>query len=801
VAAVLHASGAVAQVPAQAQAPTASSAGDQLEEVVVTARKREEVIQKTPVAITAFSAKDLAEKQVQQVNDLQQTTPSLQIQKTGTSPLGIFLSMRGQVQTAASVFDEPSVGLYVDDVLDGGRLVSSLLNVVDIERVEVLKGPQGTLYGRNTTGGAIKLVTKLPTNEFEAQLTLGLGNYDRHVVDAIVNVPIIQDKLALRLIGVLDQHSGYSHDVNNNNDMDAKDQHGVRGALKFDPTDDLDIVLRGNFGFGRDGGAFPQSRYLLPGLNNAALNIEVVSGLLPLATAGLAVRGDANARAQATALLPQVAALFAAQAAAPRDKAALFKGQAVGDRGQEESGSVTIKYDLEPVTIKSITAFQRFNRKTTQSTLGSPFAVAYNNQESGGNVLTQELQVTGIGLDDRLSYAAGIYYYYATTYDFRPQRTFPQFLTPLGFTPLIVNNHNNFTAESPAAYGQATYALTPDVHFTAGVRWTTEARTAFNNSVSIANSGVATCVSPLPATSATPLSQCFASAKQSNRNVSYTVGLDWSPTDDLLLYAKTSRGFKSGGLNNFPQPNIFIQPFAPEIVTDYEGGVKSQWLDNRLRVNADIYHSDYDNIQRSVSRVFGAITGSFIQNAASSTIDGAEFEVEAVPVRGLNLGATAAYTYPKYLRYTQPTQNLAVYPSGIQDLSSQKFQGLSRWTYSLSAGYDYPTEIGDLHTEVDWTYRSKNDLFVADSFPGTSATAGAFISPESARTQSGYGLLNASMSLDIERYDAKITIWGKNILDKVYFQDGISLVNAGLGQTVGYYGDPATFGVDLTKRF
>jgi len=799
---------AIALLPAgafgqSAQAAQASS-GDQLEEIVVTARKREEVIQKTPVSITAFTAKDLQYQTVHEVKDLEQQTPSLQLTKNGSNPQGLYISMRGQVETTTGVDDPASIGVYIDDVYDTGRITSSLKALIDLERIEVLKGPQGTLYGRNTTGGAIKFVTKLPTNDYEGSLMLGLGNYDRHVVNGVINIPIVDNKVALRLVGVYDTHSGYSYDIVNHHDLDDQNNHSVRGALKIDPTDNFDLVLRGNFGAGRNGGLYEPMLYLQPGITTGSINFEVVAGLITPQTGLAALGGNAAARATVTSFLPTVNALFQQALNTPRDRISQTKGFSQGARGQDEGGSITMTYDLDSVVFKSITALARSSSHRTFEVGGGPYVPLYTTQDGAITEVTQEFQVSGTGLDnDRLKYTAGVYYYYGTAIDDRVGKSFVLFLIPLGATP-ITYPHNIFQDEALGTYAQATYALTDNVNFTAGVRWTTESKTE-NSTVVNQNAvtGALSCGGPAPTTAATPIAQCFGIAGHSDRNTSYTVGLDWSVTDDILLYAKTSRGFKSGGLSPYPAAG---QPFAvynPEIVTDYEGGIKSQWFDNRFRANATIYHSDYDNIQRTIAVLqSNGLIVTPTQNAAAATIDGAEFETEVIPVTGLKLTANAAYTYPKYLRYTQKTLNLTLFPSGIQDLSGEPFQSLSRWTFGLTAGYDYPVEIGSLHLQASYAYRTKADTFVADSVPATSATSSfAATAPASATYQPGYGVVNASVTLDLDQYNASIMVWGKNITDQKYLNSTTSLVNAGVGSTYGFYGDPATFGVDLTKRF
>jgi len=301
---------------ANAQAVKASSE-EPMQDIVVTARRTAESAQKIPVSITAFSGESLRNKVVQSAVDIQKETPSLGIRVPTTSPSGLAISMRGQVSTDVNATAAGSVGIYLDDTyLSSAPIAGSILNMDDLERVEILKGPQGTLYGRNVTGGVVKFVTQKPTHVLEGSLTAGVGNYDRRFLEGVINVPL-SDKAAFRILGSVDDHGGYSHDIQSNRDLEDQRKWNVRGSLSVEPTENFSILVQGWYGRFRTNGPDTRYTYLQPGVNSASMNIMVYEHINGLTAADLApiARGAAGgytptqiaaANALANAALPQV---------------------------------------------------------------------------------------------------------------------------------------------------------------------------------------------------------------------------------------------------------------------------------------------------------------------------------------------------------------------------------------------------------------------------------------------------------------------------------------------------------------
>jgi len=343
--------------------------------------------------------------------------------------------------------------------------------------------------------------------------------------------------------------------------------------------------------------------------------------------------------------------------------------------------------------------------------------------------------------------------------------------------------------------------VVPSVHLTGGLRWTHEKNsvTSFSAAQSPANTSVLTCTAPVAnlgdtsPNATTPLSQCFASASASFQNLSYTAGIDYEVVPDVLVYAKASRGFKAGGVNVFSDAYKPIQPYAPENDNDYEVGFKSQFFDRRARLNVSYYHTDYKNIQRTVSKEIAPnVFTTSVQNAAGAKIDGIEAEAAIVPVHGLTLSGNFAYTKDRYTSYLVRNGN---YPGGFIDESSLVVQNIPKYTYTLSADYDFDTRWAGVRASVLWSHRSSANLFEGAFFPTTPGGLDGI--PLSVTTEPGYGLLSASVSFDVHGPDLKVTFWGKNILNKRYADSVIATA----GYVYASFGPPATYGVDVTKRF
>jgi iron complex outermembrane receptor protein len=767
--------------------PTANS---QLEEITVTARKRGEDLEKVPVAISAFTGAALEDRSIHRFNELAQTTPGLVIAKQTSDPNSPAIQMRGQFQSTVQVATEPSSGVYMDGIYSGGSLGGNIGDLIDLNRVEVLKGPQGTLYGRNTTGGAINLYTNAPTDRFEGQVGVGFGNYNRRTGNFILNLPIVGDKVDLRLVGSVVTHDGYAHqlilpginqpNVGQRNPL-SEDDKSIRAALKLQPTDALQIMLRGDYSHLNDTGGANHPIYIQP--TNAAVLTAAAIQMTGLPAAAITAANRA-------------AALAKLNSAVNSDTLDVYNAFRGNTTGSTSGTSATISYDLGSVTLKSISAYRHVFSDRTIDDCGCGFDLLDFTQNGGFNMYTQELQVGGAAIDNKLKYTAGLYYFNKSGFENEYTTAF----APLKLALNPTANTYTFTDHSYAPFFQGTYALSSSFNVTGGLRYTKEKNTLTANDYNHL-----ACQLP-PANLIFPpavlQANCRLFNEKEDSNVSYTFGIDWSPLEDFMLYAKTDRGFQAGGVNLRPNTNTAsVRTYLPEVNTSYEIGSKSQWFEHRLRFNVDYYYSLLDNAQRNVllsptAPIVGPAT-LVLTNAASAKIDGVEAELSAVPFPHAFIGASAAWTHARYGRYVV----------GGLDQSFLKFAITPEWSAALTGSYTIPTSVGGLKSEVDWSWRSSQDLYPQDT-PGAvasiSATGVAKLgagTPDSARIQGSYGLLNASLSLTIDKVDMDIRLFATNILNKRYLSFAVGTINGGTGISSGVAGDPQVFGIDLIKRF
>lgn len=774
---------------------TGGTASGGLEEIIVTARKRSEDVQTTPIAITAFTAADLDNRRIEAVQDLAKDTPSLSFQQSDYDPVGSYIGIRGQQQTDIVITQTPPVGVYVDGVYYATSLLTGIDNLEGVDQIEVLKGPQGTLYGRNTTGGAINITTKLPDYDgVHGTAQVGYGNYNQQTYAGSINLPLVDNRVALSLTGQYLQHDGYGTDIANHIPLEPLQDQSFRAALRMDVIDNLDIVLRAEYAHAISTQNINDLVYIEPGFSIAAaaaaaqlgaLNGEdynILGGLLtkgvPPAGTTLAQLGTffADVGKGQTAIagyicphcttitLPTQAALTAF--GFPSTTPLLPKLDA-----QLQTYSATGTYHFnDDLYLKSITAYQYTYRRAVTGESSTPFLLVQGiGDDQDPHTITEELQLGGNALHDALKWVAGYYYFHLNGYD----NSDPVIeLVPLAPNPtaFLVN----YTDRSNSAYAQATYALTDAVNFTGGARYTSEKTGLLENS-----NDAAGCTVPGVA----PGAPCAGTFDNSFDNTSYTAGLDWKITGDLLAYLKTSSGFRAGGTNQ-RGPAL---SFKPETVKDYELGLKSEWFDRRLRVNVDVYDSEYKEIQRTVYLVADGGIVTAVANAASARIQGMELEATALVTDNLRLTVNGAFTNTKYLSYEGLTS------TGVPvNLAGDAFPNVSKWQGSATASYTVPESFGKTVATLNYAYRTTVD-YQPDEH-ANAAVAAATIQP-------GYGLLDGRVAQYLSAYNVQVGAWVKNLTNKAYYAGADDFTGAGLGYAFTIPGNPRTFGVDIRKNF
>ena len=715
----------------------ASRARPILEEVVVTAQRREEPLLDVPISASVLSSVEIERLQLDRVSTLQYATPNLTVTPYPGTQTRVTVGMRGQVEPELFPTLDPAVGLYLDGVYIA-RMSGANLDLIDMERVEVLRGPQGTLFGRNTIGGAINLIPYRPTSEFSGLVMAGAGNYDRRDLTAIVNVPLSGDEYALRLTASRKEHDGYGRNVLLDQDLNAGATDFARVQLNVAPADRWDLNL-----------SFDFTRIDTP------RNLLTLLAAFPPNTLVPAARGNP------TDSLTNYEHPFARNIEANR------VGTADADVGGA-SGTLTI--DLGGLTMKSITAYRWLQSNDDNLDLdGTPYDLfTIHERYERQHQVSQELQAYGDALGDRFTWIGGLYY-------FDEHGTFSQrigAIAPITLLEAISLPRGTVSNDSIAAYAQLTYAIAPALRITLGARYNRDRRQLTSSNARIL--GVTETCTLAPSVIDVP-GVCRASLPTRTFSyVPYTFAIDFEPIDAAMIYAKASRGYRAGGYNLRGTTEVDLDTFEPEQVTAYEVGAHAELLEQRLQLNLAAYRSIFDDIQL-VERIpgpDGALPLPLTQNGGEARIDGGEIEIIAL-LAVLRLAGTVGITDAKYTDLD---------PRVVDVTSDSKFLQTPDATASIAADLPIMAGFGEINLHADYSWRD-DVTFRYD--------------PRSLADQAAYGLLNAMLSAQFDRSNVALTLWGRNLTDKRYLvraTDSVSLVTA-------MPGDPRTYGVSLTYRF
>ncbi len=845
---------ATAWAQSAAPAENASEAVGGIEEIVVTAQKRAQNVQDVPIAISAFTANALKERAVADVASLSNIAPNVTLDagtpfSGSSSVLSAYIRGIGQNDFAANL--DPGVGVYLDGIYLA-RTVGANLDLPDVERIEVLKGPQGTLFGRNTIGGAISVVTRDPGKEFSFRGDITTGRFNRLDINASVDLPIT-DTVGLSLTGSSRKRDGYlkrieypgsgnfATDPNaafraNGYDSSSKEggqsEWSLRGKLKWEATDRLTVRVSGDYLHQNQQGtankllattesqpfAFAPTAdraLVIPGLGATALYDET-SGLAPN---GFNFAGLYNFCIGSTGA--EIAARNATALCGPRGTP-LNPGQVIGglasvnvdadpsnDRLPYDSRyiladkdksyatglnfsrmrvwglSMTLDYELsDAMAVKSITGYRRLKWATGLDADGSPLRALEFSFSLRNWQFSQELQLNGHALNEKLKYVVGGYYFKERSF-LNDYVTFDQGLLQI-FGPNLLHTENY------AFFGQADYELSELISFTAGARYTKEKKD-FNGGQSdlngfnykLFNCPVYSdpCTTALGFPSPTePLRYYVPDTQYATfTNFAPKVGVQIHPSRDIMVYGSWSRGYKTGGwttrLSN-PLPNA--ASFSPEKAESFELGVKSEFFSRRLLVNAAVFTTKYDGIQLN----FQQGVSPTIQNAGDARIKGFEIEVVAAPADGLTLNASVGYSDAYYTSVLPQAQ---VAPNALQAgvFPGAPLPKTPKWKFNVSPRYEYllPNE-GALIALVDYTRTSQvwND----------SERAYALLRPATDQ-------LNASLSYRAPGNRWTFTVGGVNLTNDRYLVSGGNQTAAGL--LFGTYNRPTEWYARLGVKF
>lgn len=749
----------LACAPALAQEAAASEG---LEEIIVTARRQSENLQDVPASITALSQTALEQKAVRDIADLQQATPGLTVQGQRRAD-GEFV-IRGQKLAGDAA--PPGVIAYLNDVPAYGPEVAR--SFFDVESVQILKGPQGTLFGKNTNGGAILFNTRKPTAEFEGFAKARYGNLNNRYLEGMINVPL-GDKAGLRVTGNIERRDGYTKNLAGP-DVDNVRYGNLRASLHFEPNDVLSNDLVFNYTNSNERG---------PGF--------IISQFFN--TPPLLQGGSFPAPIVAAATLQQSLGIRTISNSAP----GFSKARAFGF-------SNTTRLKFSNFEIRNIVGYHDSKTASLADFDNLPFDLLSVDYARRDKQLTEELQIHASFMEDRLKLIAGGFYLSSSQDPYSGDTRFGASASGHVFTPAFFFNnlfiHRN--EESRALFGQASFKVADTLTLTGGYRYTWDRAKLLDQQFRVfvpgtillpftpPASGFSTC-GLTPPVGPSPLSVDLAtcvrtgSAKFSAGN--YTLTADWKPNDDILAYVTHRHGYKSGGFNvtsGFSGPANIYQP---ETLNDVEAGLKLQrnFGNVETRLNLSGFHAWYKDLQ--LSQVIIDATGpqQLIQNVGRARLWGGEAELTIAPVEGLNLGATLSYFDGKF------TQGNIIGSNGVPtNLAGVAFEAQPKYTYSLSGAYTF--DLGGEMTatpSVFYTWR-KGYFFNYDRVPGN------FIP--------SFGLLNARLDIaKIAGTPINVALFGKNITKKNYS------VHVSRAETFGYlsriYGEPRTYGIEASVRF
>jgi iron complex outermembrane receptor protein len=690
----------LAAAPA-AFAQQAGAAKGGLEEVIVTARKVSEKLQDVPVAVTVFNAQALNERNATHLTDLSAITPSLTVATTSNSGSSYTrISMRGQVSIDTVSTSDAAVGVYVDGVY-WARAQGLNAGLLDVSSVQTLKGPQGTLFGRNTSGGAILITTNDPDlNTFSGRITGQLGRFGYKRGEAVVNVPIISDKLALRAAFQHTEDDGYVTDDNHPQlpKLGSKDNTEAKIKLKYQANDDLSIQL------GADIYRDTPRNYLG--------SVEFVS-----------VTGNGNYQAGIETLGPSCGgsapACFAAGQTALANYIKAYNVPGLDhvkytftpvETTKTDNVTLTVSQDVPFGNVKVIGGYRRMRHYFLADYDGSPYNIYQFSSTQDQKQYSVEGTVTGKAFQNKLDFAGGVFYFRETGPDSTLARANPDWsINPLNTQPGPSTSRANPARESVFSgdlknssvgiYGQTSYHLTDRLTLTGGLRWSHDSK-----AVTIANGsaeGDAYGITGLFFCSVT--TGCPSVKSASFSGVNFLGGVDYKITDDAMIYAKASSAYRAGGVNlrqTSNVPGIPTIPFLPEKNTTYEAGLKSEFLNKRIRLNADYWYSDVDNLQRSTILTVSGVSTTVIFNAKSSEFDGGELELTAKVYDGdrdqLILDVNGSYLHEKYKDYHDSVNGV--------DRSHEFFPYAPKWTSTLAGTYKHQFDNAEFSFKATWVW-------------------------------------------------------------------------------------------------
>jgi len=758
---------------AEAEGYSADASTGAGEVIVVTARRRVENAQDVPIALTVLGGKRLEATSVYTLDQVKQQVPSLQIFAINPRNTNINIRNLGSNASVSSDGLDSGVGVYIDDVYYA-RPGQSVFDLVDLDRIEILKGPQGTLFGRNTTAGALSITTRAPSFTPEARAEVSYGNYDYVQARASISGPIVGDKIAARLTASTTVRDATVRNVGSGADQFNRNSQVLRGQLLIKPTDDVSIRIIGDYSIRKEDCCASLSSGVQTTLPNG----------IPIANNFY----DRSARLGYT--LPTLNAF---------DR--ITDINSPSRYVVKQSGiSANANWSFGDVALTSITAYRTWDWRPLNDSDATGLAILTRSQTATHqHQFSQELRLASTG-ERAIDYVAGLYYFRQTLNtqqlteygrdapDFVGSPAAPSAVRQAALNGFQFAGSSQGKTRSYAGFGQVNWHIDPALTLTVGLRYTHERKTGFYVQTQTGGVDLST-VDPGTAAAAQALRNAFGPARSlvadaTSNKLTGQINLAWRPLDGLLAYATYARGTKSGGLNLTALPPGAPPVVNPEKVRHYELGLKTSPLSG-LTVNGAAFWTEIADFQSTFSD--GARSLIYLTNAAKVRSRGGEIDVQANPAKGTSLYLSGTYADTVYVSYPAapcPFGTPSTIGGNICDLSGATLPNAPRWAISAGGETSLPvSENSEAYAGADWSWRSHHNTAADNSTFGEVR---------------GYSIVNARLGIRDRDGRWDVFGWVRNLFNKDYYTR-LGLAPFNTGYLVGSVGDPRTGGI--TGRF
>jgi iron complex outermembrane receptor protein len=731
-----------------------------LEEIIVTANRREENLQDVAISVAAFTDEFFKNSGTKSLQQLDQYTPSLKITPvTDTRSTSIRIRGIGSVGTNAGI--DPSVGMFIDGVYQG-RAGMSIADLSDIQRIEVLRGPQGTLYGKNTAAGALNIVSKRPEDIYEASLELVGGNYETFETRGMVNIPLGDSGHATRFSGFYATNDGFDENKFTGEDINDTDRKGARSRTLFNLRDYGELIVSLDYTKNEGDCCAP----------------DIIS-----------YEGDGSFQGLPFSTLADATGIPVPEAD-PYDRDLYFDQVFYSD---VDVGGVAGEWSKELDNELVLTWINAWRFYESDSSFDADFSIYPSIRyvtEVDLDQYSSEFRVTS-PLGEAWDYQAGVYFFNSEM-DTEGQNGFlpltgELFADGIVFPDGAINfDTNTHETSSYALFGQANWNFSEDWKLTLGARFTREKKEREGTQVSRPPPAIPLDAPPI----AGPDSA--VDEQRDSSDVSPMVSLSYFPREGLMLYASFSQGFKSGGFNQLRTAAGVPGEFDDERSRNYEIGWKGTWLDRRLQLNGTVFYVDYDDFQ---AQGFDGATIT-VRNAGSMESEGVELDLVYVPAAWATLGAAVGYNDATYSDFETGECTAAqvfvvtggspfIYPECVQDLTGEDLDNSPDWTVSTWVQLENSFSGLDLGWFARLEYNYIDEFYMAQDL-------------DESLLQDSVDIVNARVGLTSTDRRWELTLWGRNLLDEEYFVVGFDIpVHGGFG---GINAPPLTYGVTLNYQ-